>query len=211
MNRTVHFFATYYDQEYKALTLVNSLMNQTEKNWKLTICSNGDESLNRFADDFDSLYADDGRVNFKITEENTGYWGALNRKDFIENELEDNELLVNCSVEDYYVPKTVEFINKRNENFIYWDFTHHQFNYDTSKAITQPRMKKIDWGSFAVLGEYAKHLKMLPVNVKDESGEVAQQDSWINYFADGLFVEYMFAQNPAISNVRLPKILFIKN
>ena len=208
--RTVHFFATYYQQKDVTLNLVQSLMTQTSDNWKLTICSNGDESLLEFKDIFTTIYGDDDRVLFKVTDENSGYWGALNRKAFIENDLKDDELLVNCSVEDIYIPKTVEYINERKENFIYWDFTHHQFDYKTSFAICQLRAKKVDWGSYAILGEYAKSVKMLPHKATNE-GETIEQDSWTSFFADGLFVEYVFNQFSYISNIRIPKILFVKN
>jgi len=211
--RTVHFFATYYNQKDSALNLVQSLKRQTSDNWKLTICSNADESVLEFADIIKTLYGEDERITIDLKKENTGYWGALNRKEFIENTLENNELLVNTSVEDIYVPKTIEFINQRTENFIYWDFTHHHFGYKTSMAITQPRINKIDWGSFAILGEYAKSIKMLPVRKTDpkDHTSVIEEDAWINFAADGLFVEYLFMQMPFISNIRIPKILFVKN
>lgn len=211
--RTVHFFATYFEQGNKALTLIQSLLSQTADNWKLTICSNGDESLLSFRDQFQFLWDGDDRITFKVTEENSGYWGALNRKAFIENDLKDDELLVNTSVEDIYIPKTVEYINERKENFIYWDFSHHHFDYKTSMAIAQPRIKKIDWGSYAVLGEYAKSVKMLPLKRSNPKNpkETIEEDPWQSFYGDGLFVEYLFMQMPFISNIRLPKILFIKN
>lgn len=201
--RTVHFFATYYEQQDQAATLIQSLLCQTAQNWKLTICSNADNTLMMVED----IWGNDPRINFIIKDENSGHWGALNRKAFIENDLKDDELLVNCSVEDYYVPKTVEFINSRSEDFIYWDFSHHQFGYETISSMVQPRIRHIDWGSYALLGNIAKSVNMLPVKNNDGT----ESDAWISFFADGIFVEYLLDQTPHLTSVRIPKILFVKN
>ena len=142
--RTVHFFATYYEQEKSAPTLIQSLLMQTADNWKLTICSNADRTLMNIEDQ----WGIDPRVNFVIKDENTEFWGAKNRRDFYQT-VEDGTLVVMTSCEDYYVPKTVQYINERDEDFIYWDFSHHHFEHNTSFAISQPRMKKIDWDNFA--------------------------------------------------------------
>lgn len=229
MVRTVHFFATYFEQGTKALTLIQSLLSQTHDNWKLTICSNGDESLFVFRDQFRFLWAGDERITFKVTEKNTGYWGALNRRDFIQSdELKDDEMLINTSVEDYYVPRTVEFVSyapqgknlkgqevfvPRKEDFIMFDFTHHQFGYDLFHCMSQPRIKKIDWGNYALIGKIAKSVVMepLPLGKKNEKGEDILEDPWQSFFGDGLFVENLFKQFPNITNVRLPKVLFAKN
>jgi len=204
--RTVHFFATYYEQHDKAYTLIQSLLSQTADNWKLTICSNADKSV------YD-LKIDDPRITIMCTETNTEFWGALNRKAFIDNQLLDDELLINTSVEDYYIPKLVEYLNTRSEDFIMWDFSHHHFAYSTFFAITHPRVNKVDWGNFAIKGHYAKQVDMsnLPTVNPENRQEVIYTDGWKNFRADGYFVEYTFRQFPQISNVRLPKILFVKN
>lgn len=197
--RTVQFFATYYKQKDSALNLVQSLMRQTSDNWKLTICSNGDTSLFEFRDEiFNKVYGSDNRVEFVVTEQDTGSWGALNRRSFIQNNLSDNDLLVNTSVEDYYVPTTVSLLNKYEHNFLYWDFTHHHFGYNTISAITQPRISKIDWGNFAVIGSIAKQIDL-------------DDEKWKAFVADGIFVESIFVKFPDITNMRIPKILFVKN
>lgn len=229
MPRTVHFFATYYEQGDKTLTLVQSLLSQTKDNWKLTICSNGDRSLLAFRDKFGFLWAGDDRITFKVTDTNTGYWGALNRRDFIQSdELGDDEMLVNTSVEDYYVPKTVEFISwehtgkkangdeiwtPRDEDFIMWDFSHHHFGYNLNSCISQPRLKKIDWGNYALLGKIAKGVKMVPMPLgeRDKDNKDILENPWESFYGDGLFVEMIFQQFPNIANVRLPKVLFAKN
>lgn len=213
MNRTVHFFATYYEQKDTAITLVQSLLRQTEGNWKLTICSNGDKSILDFETSYGFMWEGDDRITIKLLEEDTGHWGALNRKSFIQEELGDDELVVNTSVEDYYVPKTIEYINKRDESFIMWDFTHHHFEYNLSHCISQPRLKKIDWGNYALLGSIAKTVDMesVPTGKRDDNNKDIMENAWESFYGDGYFVEFLFRQHPTISNIRLPKVLFAKN
>jgi glycosyltransferase involved in cell wall biosynthesis len=203
--RKVHFFATYFEQKEKAHTLINALLAQTADNWELTICSNGDETVNE-------LDITDKRINVKLTKENTGFWGALNRKEFIHsNALGNDDLLINTSVEDYYIPKLVEYINEFTQDFIYWDVAHHQFGYNTNFAIGQPRIKKMDWGGYAVKGSIAKSTQMGTVEIPQADGTVKSTDYWKEFMGDGYFVEHIFAQNPAMKTIRIPKILFIKN
>lgn len=203
--RTVHFFATYYEQEHTAMTLINSLLLQTADNWKLTICSNADKSVL-------NLDVSDPRVEIQLKKENSGFWGALNRKSFIENELKDDELLINTSCEDYYVKTLVEEINKRDEDFIMWDSAHHHFKYSTIAAMVQPRRNKIDWGSYAILGSCAKKVVMADITKTDpETGQETKHDPWLEFTADGIFVEYTLLQQKDLKTIRLPKILFVKN
>jgi hypothetical protein len=192
MNKIV-VFATYYQQKEKAATLIEAMKAQIVPNWELIICSNGDPSVNE-------LDVSDPRIKIKLTPENTGHWGALNRKKFIEEELGDDDLLINTSVEDYYAPVLTGDINQLSQgyDFIHWDFSHHTFRYLTTHAMTQPRVSKIDWGSYAVKGKFAKNTKM-------------SDKDWTEYVADGLFVEHMVTQNPDMKIIRLPKILMIKN
>jgi hypothetical protein len=229
MVRTIHFFATYYQQKDSALTLVQSLLRQTKDNWKLTICSNGDESIHEFESQYGFIWKGDPRITIKKSEVNTQFWGALNRRDFIQSdELLPNEMLVNTSVEDYYVPQTVEFVSyklygklpngsdvyhPRTEQFVMWDFTHHHFGYNLASCISQPRLKKIDWGNYAILGEIAKNVKItpLPLGKRDENYNDILENPWESFYGDGLFVEEVFKQFPNITNVRLPKVLFAKN
>lgn len=203
--RKVHFFATYFEQKEKAHTLINSLLAQTADNWELTICSNGDASVNE-------LGVTDKRINIKLTEENTGFWGALNRKEFIYSDaLGDDDLLINTSVEDYYIPKLVEYINEFNQEFIYWDVAHHHFGYNTNFAVGQPRIKKMDWGGYAVKGSIAKSTQMGEFQSQNPDGTPRVGDYWKEFMGDGYFIEHMFAQHPTLQTIRIPKILFVKN
>tara|TARA_R110000803_G_scaffold44486_3_gene94133 strand:- start:1051 stop:1671 length:621 start_codon:yes stop_codon:yes gene_type:complete len=205
--RKVQFFATYYQQKERVNTLINSLLMQTADNWELVICSNADDSINE-------VEITDPRITVKLTEENTGTWGALNRRDYIQNELEDGVLLINTSVEDYYIPKLVEFINEHQDrDFIYWDFSHHHFGYNTNHAISQPRINKMDWGNFAVTSEIAKTITMPDFQVPDpeDNTKMVVANYWKDFKGDGYFVEHVFGQHPDIKSIRIPKILFVKN
>jgi hypothetical protein len=203
--RTVHFFATYYQQEKQAITLIQSLLMQTEDNWKLTICSNADPTVN-------NIPITDDRINVVLKEENSEFWGAKNRRDFYQ-EVDGGVLVVMTSCEDYYVPKTVQYINERDEDFIYWDFSHHHFEHNTTYAISQPRLKKIDWGNFAILSDLSRGVSLDKLKTRDAENpqEMVEFNGWEEFMGDGFFVEEVFKTHSDISNIRLPKILFCKN
>jgi hypothetical protein len=191
--REVIIFATYYKQLEKCQTLIHSLKMQTNPNWKLIICSNGDASAN-------DIVLDDERISVTITPTNTEFWGALNRKDYIENGLPDGVMLINTSVEDYYAPTLIQEVIECGEkaDFVHWDFSHHIFGYQTMYAITQPRISKMDWGSYSIRSEVAKKV-------------VLADDMWKQYVADGIFVEELIKQVPNLKFIRIPKILMTKN
>lgn len=256
---------------------------QTEGNWKLTVCSNADDSLLAVRDKLGGIVGGDERIDFRVTETNTEFWGAKNRREFIKT-VEDGVMIVNTSSEDYYAPKTVEYINltmrvahmreaietkkivirgdramwcggeiqlQDNTNvefylafaskdprmekfwnqivedtpntkyydFIYWDFSHHHFDYNTNFAIVQPRLRKIDWGSYAILSDVAKTIDLDSIPaldprgefLRDEKGEVVMINGWEQFMGDGFFVERVFKQHEDLKHVRLPKVLFVKN
>lgn len=182
-------FATYYQQLDSCQTLIQSLLNQTFKDWELHIHSNGDNSIKQ-------LEICDSRINTKITKP-TEYWGCYNRESF-RTSLPLGSYIINTSVEDYYAPITLEEINKHTEELIYWDFSHHHFNYETSRTESKPSICNIDWGNFAVKTDIA-----LNVPIQDCK----------SYTADGEWVEAV--KNKIIEQgggiKKIPKVLFVKN
>lgn len=182
-------FATYYQQEKSAYTLINSLIQQTYEDWELVICSNGDESVHNL----DIL---DSRIKVKVSKP-TGNWGCYNREEFRKT-LPPNSYLINTSVEDYYAPITLKEISKHKDDLIYWDFSHHHFGYDSTSTTSNLSISNIDWGNFAVKSEVASRVPIS--NCK-------------SYEADGEWVldlkKYIISQRG--NTKKIDKVLFVKN
>lgn len=188
--REVIVFATYHNQLKESNTIIASMINQTADNWRLVICSNGDESANEI--DTKSH----PNIEIRIEKENSGFWGCKNREKFIQEVANENAFLINTSVEDYYAPKLIECINMYSEHdFIFWDFSHHQFGYETKHANSTLKVGGIDWGNFAVKTDViAKH-------------GIPNTES---YFADGETVVNML-NNSEYKIVKFENIFMMKN
>lgn len=182
-------FATYYEQEKSANTLINSLIQQTYEDWELLICSNGDESVH-------NLDIRDSRIKVMLSKP-TGSWGCFNREEFRKT-LPPNSYLINTSVEDYYAPITLEEINNHKEDLIYWDFSHHHFGYNSSSTTSNLSISNIDWGNFAINTEVA--LKVPIPNCE-------------SYEADGEWVVALkkHLESQGGTTKKIDKILFVKN
>ena len=181
----IKIVATYYQQQKEVWVLIHSLLNQTYKDWNLYICSNGDESVLQ-------LPITDKRIHVEMFAP-TGFWGCYNRE-YMRTRVEDEDYLINCSVEDYYAPTTLEEIAKRNEDFVWFDFSHHHFKYNSSSIESEPSVGAIDWGNFAVKGKVAKQV---PIRNCE------------SYTADGEWVEDIMKLK--LTKHKIKKILFVKN
>lgn len=180
----IQIFATYYKQEKEANTLIQSLICQTYEDWQLHICSNGDDSIN-------NLNITDSRITTSISEP-TEFWGCYNREEF--RKQAPDSYLINSSVEDYYAPKTLEYLSKRSEDLVYWDFTHHHFEYKSNAIESHPRVGNIDWGNFAVNGALARRVPI---------------PNCESYTADGEWVEALKRERITIH--KIDRVLFVKN
>lgn len=177
--------ATYYQDSG---ILLPSLLAQTNPNWELHVLSNGDEGV------WDVPQINHNSVSVWMYE-NSGYWGAKNRQEWIRKWKSNGSLIVNTSMENYYVPKFVDMVlNAPEGDVIYWDCIHHYSNYD-SRLLCQVEARKnsIDWGSFAAKDSV---LKSHTINAESIT-------------ADGELVEeFNKAKYPF---VKIPKVLFVKN
>jgi len=179
-------FSTYYKQELSAPVLAYSILNQTYTNWELHICSNGDEGI------YDCPIPKDERIHISVSEP-SGNWGCLNRRKFIE-ECDSGHMLINTSCEDYYAPSTLDYISRTSSQFVYWDFSHHHFGYESKHVSSSPNVGGIDWGNFAVDTALAKSVPFPEVD---------------SYCADGEWVTEIIKHSP--SKEKIERVLFVKN
>jgi glycosyltransferase involved in cell wall biosynthesis len=184
----ITFIATSYNETKEAYQFISSLLLQTDKRWKCIIINDGqNEELKKIINHFS-----DQRIIFYEVDR-SGYWGHYNRK--IALEYVDTEFLIQTSIQDYYLPITVETLLSIAYKFdiILYNCLHNHKNYDVLNS--EPQICCVDWGSTLVRTTLAK--------------EIGIQNP--EYFAcDGLFVENCL-KNKNTLYYKLNKILTVHN
>lgn len=189
----VTFIATCFNEYNYVYGFISSLLCQTNENWKCIIYQNGkNDEIRHLIQSFN-----DKRIKYLETEENNGYWGCFNRIDALNNHI-DTELVIQTSIQDYYIKTTVDEILNTftiyKSDIIYFDCLHNHFNYDI--LYTQLQCGRIDWGCFAIKTSLAKKIG---INHPKE------------FTADGLFIEDCKRLTPNLSSIKINKILHIHN
>ncbi len=105
----IDVIAVAFDRLNEIKVFVQSWINQTEKNWKLTIIHDGHNS------DFMSLMEsyhkiDPNRITFYCTEKRFNDYGHSLREIGLKNLEGDFVLITNA--DNYFIPKAVEFLNR---------------------------------------------------------------------------------------------------
>lgn len=189
----ITFIATAYNERNEINVFLNSLLTQTNKNWKCVVYSDTDNEFIRNV--INNL--NDDRVSYKSSETQQGYWGHYSRIDALNN-LVDTDYVVQTSVQDYYTPNFVQdienVINQYKADFIYFDCVHNHFNYDVLR--TELRRTRIDWGCFVMKTSKAKN-----VGINHPKSE----------HCDGIFVEESIRKYPNMRVVKINKVLTVHN
>jgi hypothetical protein len=188
----VTFIATAYQEQLESHTFINSLLLQTDPNWKcIVFADGGNEYIKNFIDNIN-----DPRISYYESHKVKGCWGNANRKHALDWIVNTDFVVPGASIQDYYLPIVVEQINKyKNDyDFIYFNCIHHSKDYDV--LDTNPKVGEIDWGSFALKTSLAKE-----TDITD----------FCNPLTDGMFVERCFNNNPNLKHIKINKYLFVHN
>jgi hypothetical protein len=178
----ITFIATAYKEKYDPYMLLASLLLQKDDRWNCIVYSDEPNPSIKSA----VKHFKDKRIKLVENEVATGFWGHYNRKKALE-EMVDSEFVIQTSIQNYYTPNTVsdlmEFLP--NQDLIFFDciHSHHKYNVQSS----EPKISKIDWGSFAVRTSVAKQ-----VGINNPESIVC----------DGIFVESCMK----VKNLRYGKI-----
>lgn len=165
----IEFIIPTYNRPYHLLTMIGSILSQSNSNWKIhVICDGPCDGY----DDIKQIFSKFDKIKFtEITGPNKD-WGHTPRQYGLDNCNE--EWIVMSGDDNYYAPNFVdEFFSHINDsiNFIYCDMIHNHFKY--SYFNSEPKINKIDIGNFATRTKFAKQIIF-------NKG---------NYGADGEFVE----------------------
>lgn len=188
----VTFIATAYNETLEANTFINSLLLQTDPNWKCIVFADGqnkyiEEMLNKI---------NDPRFSYYFSEKVKGCWGNANRKYALDWIVTTDFVVPGASIQDYYLPIVVQEINKHKNSydFIYFDCIHHNTDYEVLN--TELKKGKIDWGSFALRTSVAKKTDIT---------------NFCDPYTDGMFVERCIKKHPHLKLIKIKKNLLIHN
>jgi glycosyltransferase involved in cell wall biosynthesis len=165
----IEFIIPTYNRPYQLLTIIGSILSQTNANWKIHVVA---DAIYTGYDDIKRIFSQIDKIKFSELQGPHNDWGHTPRQYGLDNATE--EWVVMSGDDNYYTPNFVsEFTSKMDTptNFIYCDMLHNHFKY--SYFNSEPIINKIDIGNFAAR---TKHAKLISFNKG-------------NYGADGEFVE----------------------
>jgi len=149
MKPFITFIACAHNEEFYNSPFIDSMLAQTNPNWKAIIYNNGPIT--------DTMYTvDDPRISYERSPIDTGNWGTANRASAIKY-LVDTEYVVNTSIQDYYLPCTVQLIADAitaGADMIHWQAISHLFNYNVISG--EIAFGHLDWGQWTIKTEYIK-------------------------------------------------------
>jgi len=105
----IDIIAVAFEKLDELKVFVQSWLNQTEKNWKLTVIHDGPN--NKFESIMDSYKKiDSERINFYCTQDRFNDYGHSLREIGLKNVQGEFTLITNA--DNYFIPKAIEFINQ---------------------------------------------------------------------------------------------------
>lgn len=151
MEPLITFIATAFNEPAHQCLFVDAMRNQTDKNFEAIVYHNGHSSLL-------SAYIDGiEEIEYEESDINTGMWGTVNRQTAIEEC--NTGYIIQTSVQDYWLPQAVEYINKllseQKPDILLWNSINHLVG-PCQVLDAQLAWSKVDWGNFAIRTDIAK-------------------------------------------------------
>lgn len=186
----VEFIIPTYDRKMPLVSMVASLMAQTNIDWCAHIIV--DNPYNLVDWDIKS-YFPEKKVKRSFVEKRYNDWGHSLRE--IGKQQSEADYIVMTGDDNYYTPNFVEELSKvvvNKPGMVYWDMVHSHYHYQYFKCT--PAYNQIDMGAFATRTDLAKQIKLNT-----------------SYAADGEFVRDFNAKFPFEKKVKIEKVLFVHN
>jgi glycosyltransferase involved in cell wall biosynthesis len=186
--------AHYKDRRYNILSIMSSIVVQTNPNWSIHVVCDGVD------DDIDFLkktFPDFSNIKYSILDKRYNDVGHTPRNFGVKNSTSD--WVVMCGNDNYYIPIFVnEMVKSIQENpkinFLYCDMIHNHYKYDLFKCL--PISHHIDMGNMVTKTELAKQL---PLDIT-------------RYDADGIFCGEYISKFCKEENIHyIPHILYVHN
>ena len=204
----IHVIAVAYHKIGELKVFVQSWINQSRPNWKLTIIHDGfDDTFVDVMSEFKNKHPD--KIFFECTPHRFNDWGHSLREIGLRSALGDFVLLTNA--DNYYIPKTLEIINESiyrsdaKPDVVMFNMIHSHNNPGGRNLPMYSffevdfKINSIDMGAAIVSTKLAK-----AAGFKDKS-----------YAADAYYFNEVYKtqinQNKALNLVKIPSVLLVHN
>jgi len=209
INYKVGIVAVSHNRLDELKVFVQSIINQTNKNWSLHVIHDGRN------DDFLNIMEsyqrkDPKRITYEFTNRRYNDYGHTLREIGLRKSCQDYTLMTNC--DNYYPPKTLEFINQAikastlsRPDVVLFDMTHSH--------IDVGRKKKPSYSFFDVF--YKRNY--IDIGAAIVNTELAQKVGFVDksFAGDATYFEDILKQKNKeglkLNVVKIPRVLLVHN
>lgn len=192
----IEFIIPTYQRTEHLITMLGSLMAQSNPNWKAHVVvdcppSNIIERLKQIENFFT-----DERIYFTYMDKRHNDWGHTPRQYGVDNATE--QWVVMTGEDNYYTPIFVDEVLKSITPKVHFVYTNMVHNWDKQQYIPvkcETKLGKIDMGCYVTRTSYAKQVR-LKTNLE---------------WADWYFVEDYLKKFPLGKVIKIEKILYVHN
>jgi len=188
MEPIVTFVATAHMEDRWHRSFIQSMKVQTDQSFWAEVIHNGP---------MDDTWYTDGNIEVWDSEVNTGNWGTANRQTAIDECT--TEYIIQTSVQDYWLPQAVEYINKvlkeQQPDILIFNSINHLVG-PCMVLDAALEWSKVDWGNFAIRTDIAKKVG---INYPSQ------------YCADWLFIKDCIDSGLLKTVLKLDRVLTIHN
>ncbi len=191
----IEFIIPTYSRINHLITILGSLMSQSNPNWKAHIvadCPPDDiqEKIKKTIEFFD-----DERFKLTILPERHNDWGHTPRQYGLDNATEEWVLMT--GEDNYYVPEFVDIMlsEGKDHHFVYCDMVHNWINREYLPIQSKLQLGRVDIGNFMTKTNMAQKIKL------------RTDHQWADWF----FVEEFQKKYKIAKYKKVNRILYVHN
>jgi len=191
----IEFIIPTFSRTNHLITIVGSLMAQSNPNWKAHIVADcPDEEIVKRINDMVTFFNDD-RIKLTVLDKRYNDWGHTPRQYGLDNATED--WVIMTGEDNYYVPEFVDSMlnESQHQHFVYCNMVHNWINKEYIPIQSKLELGGIDIGSFMTKTNMAQRIKL------DTSHE----------WADWFFVREFISKFKQAKIKKVNKILYVHN
>lgn len=191
----IEFIIPTYSRTNHLITIVGSLVAQSNPNWKAHIVADcPDEDVVNRINEMVKFFNDD-RIKLTVLPERYNDWGHTPRQYGLDNATE--EWVIMTGEDNYYVPEFVDIMLNEsiNQHFVYCDMVHNWINKEYVPIKSSLRLGGIDIGSFMTKTNLAQKIKL------------KKEHEWADwYFVQDFMNKFKYAKLKKVN-----RILYVHN
>jgi glycosyltransferase involved in cell wall biosynthesis len=191
----IEFIIPTFNRVNHLITMVGSLMAQSNPNWKAHIVADyPDDDIVEQIKTMITFFNDE-RIRLTVLDKRYNDWGHTPRQYGLDNATE--EWVVMTGEDNYYVPEFVNIMlgESQHQHFVYCDMVHNWINNEYVPLMSKLQLGRIDIGSFMVKTNMGKKIKL------------RLDQEW----ADWYFVEEFMKKFTAAKMKKVNRLLYVHN